>query len=88
VAGRGAGGFILGVSVWLWFTVLFANFASHAEGAARRRPTRCARPGANVFAKKLEDPASAWILAVPASTLRKGDFVVVAAGDVSPATPR
>jgi hypothetical protein len=44
--GRRLAGFILGVSLWLWFTVLFANFAeAMAEGAARPRPTRCARPG-------------------------------------------
>jgi len=38
-------GFGLQVSVWLWFTVLFANFAeAMAEGGERRRPTRSARP--------------------------------------------
>ena len=37
------GVFTPAVAVWLWFTVLFANFAEAlAEGAARRRPRRCA----------------------------------------------
>jgi K+-transporting ATPase ATPase B chain len=39
--------YILSVSLWLWFTVLFANFAEAiAEGAAGRRPRRCAQRGA------------------------------------------
>ncbi len=38
--------FILAVSAWLWFTVLFSNFAeAMAEGAAKPRPMRCARHG-------------------------------------------
>ncbi len=44
--GEAPAGFILGVSAWLWFTVLFANFAeAMAEGAARRKPIRCAGRG-------------------------------------------
>ena len=40
-------GFILAIAVILWFTCLFANFAEAiAEGAARRRATRCAQPSA------------------------------------------
>jgi K+-transporting ATPase ATPase B chain len=38
--GEAPAGFIFGVTAWLWFTVLFANFA-----AARRRPLRCERHG-------------------------------------------
>ena len=45
--GEAATGFILQVTVWLWFTVLFANFAeSIAEVARRRRPRHCAPRGA------------------------------------------
>jgi K+-transporting ATPase ATPase B chain len=36
-------GFILAIALWLWFTVLFANFA---EAARRPRPRRCAAPSA------------------------------------------
>ena len=39
-------GFLAQLALWLWFTVLFANFAeAMAEGRGRRRPTSCARPG-------------------------------------------
>ncbi len=38
--------FIVQLAVWLWFTVLFANFAEAvAEGAAKRKPTAFVRPG-------------------------------------------
>ena len=41
--GEAPPGFILAIVVWLWFTVLFANFAeAMPKGAARRRPMRCA----------------------------------------------
>ncbi len=41
--GEAPPGFILAIAFWLWFTLLFANFAEAlAEGAARRRPRRCA----------------------------------------------
>src|SRR5215471_6801519 len=43
VRGASATGFTLQLSLWLWFTVVFANFAeAMAKDAARRRPTRCA----------------------------------------------
>ena len=79
-------GFILGVSVWLWFTVLFANFAeSMAEGRGKAQADALRKARGDVFAKKLEDPAERLSFrAVPASTLRRGDFVVVAGGDVIP----
>ncbi len=79
-------GFILGVAAWLWFTVLFANFAeAMAEGRGRAQADALRRARGAVYAKKLEDPAERLVFwAVPASTLRRGDFVVVAAGDVIP----
>ena len=84
--GEAPAGFILGVSMWLWFTVLFADFAeAMAEGRGKAQAETLRRARGDVFAKKLVDPAERlgfW--AVPASTLRKGDFVVVAAGDVIP----
>jgi K+-transporting ATPase ATPase B chain len=84
--GEAPAGFILGVSMWLWFTVLFANFAeAMAEGRGKAQAETLRKARGDVFAKKLVDPRERlgfW--AVPASTLRKGDFVVVAAGDVIP----
>jgi len=42
---QGAFGFNLQITLWLWFTVLFANFAeAMAEGRARRKPILCAKP--------------------------------------------
>ena len=43
--GEAPSGFILAVALWLWFTVLFANFAEAlAEGRSRPRRPACARP--------------------------------------------
>jgi K+-transporting ATPase ATPase B chain len=43
VTGSGNLGFSLQIIIWLWFTVLFANFAEAPKAEARRRPIRCAR---------------------------------------------
>ena len=71
------------VAAWLWFTVLFANFAeAMAEGAARPRPTRCARRAPRRSrTRRLPDGA---IEEVPSSSSTVGDEVVVAAGEVIP----
>ena len=48
LVGRGetSSGFIFAIGIWLWFTVLFANFAeAMAEGRGTARPTACARRG-------------------------------------------
>ncbi len=84
--GEAPASFILSVSVWLWFTVLFANFAeAMAEGRGKAQAESMRRARADVFAKKLDDPADrVTFQAVPATTLRKGDHVVVAAGDRIP----
>jgi K+-transporting ATPase ATPase B chain len=84
--GEAPAAFILSISVWLWFTVLFANFAeAMAEGRGKAQAEALRRARGDVFAKKLDDPAERMVFAaVPAHTLRKGDHVVVAAGDVIP----
>ena len=84
--GEAPAGFILAVSVWLWFTVVFANFAeAMAEGRGKAQAEALRRARGEVFAKKLADPADRMsISVVPAPMLRKGDAVVVAAGDVIP----
>src|SRR5690348_6857811 len=84
--GEAPAGFILGISVWLWFTVLFANFAeAMAEGRGKAQAEALRRARGDVFAKKLEEPAERMAFStVPAFTLRRGHFVVVAAGDVIP----
>ncbi len=88
VLGRGEmrSGFILAVSLWLWFTVIFANFAEAvAEGrgkaqAATLRQARKETP-AKLLAQGRRGEAP---VAVPASRLRKGDVVLVEAGDIIP----
>ena len=84
--GEAPAGFILGVAVWLWFTVLFANFAeAMAEGRGKAQAEALRKACGEVFAKKLEDPRERMVFsAVPAFRLRKDDHVVVAAGDVIP----
>ncbi|AIY42604.1 Potassium-transporting ATPase B chain [Collimonas arenae] len=88
--GEASAGFILAISVWLWFTVLFANFAEAlAEGRSKAQAESLRALKQTVSAKKLEagsksrGATSNWS-ATPASNLRKGDVVLVEAGDVIP----
>jgi K+-transporting ATPase ATPase B chain len=79
-------GFILTISAWLWFTVLFANFAeSLAEGRAKAQSASLRGLKQSTLAKKLKDPVygTAWVQA-QAENLRKGDVVQVDAGDMIP----
>lgn len=85
--GEAPSGFILAITVWLWFTVLFANFAeSMAEGRSKAQAAALRSLKQTVSAKKMVAMAygSAWN-ATPATDLRKGMFVLVEAGDVIPA---
>ncbi|MCC6337618.1 MAG: potassium-transporting ATPase subunit KdpB [Myxococcales bacterium] len=80
-------GFALGVSVWLWFTVLFANFAeamAEGRGKAQAESLRAARK--DVQAKRLSEPRKdAPRELVGSSLLRRRDLVLVEAGDPIPA---
>jgi K+-transporting ATPase ATPase B chain len=80
-------GFILAVSLWLWFTVLFANFAEAlAEGRSKAQAASLRSAKKDVMAKKLNEPhPKAPIRIMTASDLRKGDVVLVETGDVIPA---
>ena len=89
LAGHGdaSPGFILHVSVWLWFTVLFANFAeSVAEGRAKAQAATLRAARRDVTAKLLPDAryGKSWSK-VAGSSLRMGDVVLVEAGDFIPA---
>ncbi len=79
--------FILGISLWLWFTVLFANFAeAMAEGRGKAQADTLRQARRDVTAKRLREPRrEAAREAVAASLLRKGDVVLVEAGDFIPA---
>ncbi|MET0265131.1 MAG: potassium-transporting ATPase subunit KdpB [Duganella sp.] len=84
--GEAPAGFILAVSVWLWFTVLFANFAEAlAEGRSKAQAASLRSLKQTVSAKKLASPkyGTTW-LPQPATDLRKGNYILVEAGDVIP----
>ncbi len=89
LAGKGeaSAGFIFAVSLWLWFTVLFANFAeAMAEGRGKAQAASLRKARRDLQAKRLARPErTAKYETVSASTLRKGDVVLVEAGDFIPA---
>jgi K+-transporting ATPase ATPase B chain len=84
--GEAPAGYILAVSLWLWFTVLFANFAeaiAEGRGKAQAAALRAARQ--DITAKKLVEPRrNATRMLVRATQLEKGDVVLVEAGDFIP----
>jgi K+-transporting ATPase ATPase B chain len=70
------------VALWLWFTVVFANFAEAlAEGRGKAQAAALRGLRAETVARRLVNGRES---AVPASALRKGDVVVVEAGQVIP----
>ncbi|MEO5626036.1 MAG: potassium-transporting ATPase subunit KdpB, partial [Dokdonella sp.] len=84
--GEASAGFIFWVGIWLWFTLLFANFAeaiAEGRGKAQAQALRGARR--DVLAHKIAAPDKRdQVTVVPASDLRKGDLVVIKAGEVVP----
>ena len=78
--------FVLHISIWLWATVLFANFAeSVAEGRGKAQAEALRASRRDVQAKKLAQPErDSQITTVSSSQLRKGDLVLVEAGDIIP----
>src|SRR3990167_2775482 len=86
-------GFTAAVALWLWFTVLFANFAeAMAEGRSKAQAASLRGLKKQTWAKKLDGQfdrntprtAMTW-LPLEAANLRKGDVVLVEAGDTIPA---
>ncbi|NTV96913.1 MAG: potassium-transporting ATPase subunit B, partial [Thiobacillus sp.] len=84
--GEAPAGFILAVSLWLWFTVLFANFAeAMAEGRGKAQAAALKGMKRTVLAKKLKEPRhDAATHVVNSEDLRKGDVVLVTAGETIP----
>ena len=85
--GEAPTGFIFAVAIWLWFTVLFANFAEAvAEGRSKAQAAALRSVKRNAFAKKIRiarrDAEVTW---TPSADLRKGDLFIAEAGDVIPA---
>ncbi|MEH0168442.1 potassium-transporting ATPase subunit KdpB [Roseateles microcysteis] len=85
-AGTEGRAFILAISLWLWFTVLFANFAEAlAEGRSKAQAASLRGLKARTWAKKLHEPkhGAQWH-PQPSDELRKGDTVLIEAGDMVP----
>src|SRR5213594_3120103 len=75
--------FTFNVSFWLWFTVVFANFAEAvAEGRGKAQAATLRKMRKETNARRLVNGHREEV--VPASALRKGDTVVVEAGEIIP----
>jgi potassium-transporting ATPase ATP-binding subunit len=81
---NGMAGFDFAIAAWLWFTVLFANFAEAvAEGRGKAQADFLRRTKSDTYARLLRDHSVEE--RVPSTSLRKGDRYVVEAGEVVPA---
>src|SRR5882724_4748960 len=79
----GLRGFVTQLAIWLWFTVLFANFAEAvAEGRGKAQAASLRRARKDTIARRLRNGREEK---VPAPALQKGNLVVCEAGDVIPA---
>ncbi|MDX1969460.1 MAG: HAD-IC family P-type ATPase, partial [Planctomycetaceae bacterium] len=78
--------FVLGVAIWLWFTVLFANFAEAiAEGHGKAQAASLKKSRTTVVAHKIASKSDRLAQEVPATDLKVGDIVIVNAGETIPA---
>src|SRR5581483_10779310 len=76
-------GFELQIALWLWFTVLFANFAeAMAEARGKAQADTLRKTKTDTMAKRIVSEDR--IESVPASRLRAGDLVICVAGDIIP----
>ncbi|HEY0303095.1 MAG TPA: potassium-transporting ATPase subunit KdpB, partial [Rhizomicrobium sp.] len=77
-------GFAFQINLWLWFTVIFANFAEAvAEGRGKAQAASLRRTKTDAAAKLYDRSGAKWAL-VPATQLKLGDVVLVEAGDLIP----
>ena len=78
--------FVLAVAIWLWFTVLFANFAeAMAEGRGKAQADTLRKARTTTVARRLANRnRDSAVQEVSAPELRKGDYVLVEAGDAIP----
>jgi K+-transporting ATPase ATPase B chain len=83
---RGAGesaGFVVQIALWLWFTVIFANFAEAvAEGRGKAQAKALRKSKKQAIARRVT--ADGKTESMPADMLRKGDVIIVVAGEVIP----
>ena len=76
-------GFQIQIAIWLWFTVLFANFAeAMAEGRGKAQAKALRATRTDTFANRLKSDGT--VDKIAANLLRKGDVVVVSAGELIP----
>src|SRR6059058_3557001 len=85
VATHAAGfGFSLQITIWLWFTVFFANFAeAMAEGRGKAQAETLRRAKTETVANRERPDRTCEVVSAP--SLRKGDIVRVSAGEIIPA---
>ncbi len=82
LTGAGVSGFAVQIVVWLWFTLVFANFAEAvAEGRGKAQAASLRKTRTETTARKLENGT---IRMVPATALKPGDLVLVEAGEIIP----
>ncbi|MCX5757174.1 MAG: potassium-transporting ATPase subunit KdpB, partial [Candidatus Hydrogenedentes bacterium] len=76
--------FVLQIALWLWFTVLFANFAEAlAEGRGKAQADALRKSRTSTIGNRIRDGGA--IEQIPAESLRKGDVVLISAGEIIPA---
>ncbi|BCH28982.1 potassium-transporting ATPase ATP-binding subunit [Mesorhizobium sp. L-8-10] len=85
VTGAGSLGFSFQIILWLWFTVLFANFAEAvAEGRGKAQADSLRKARTETQAKLLSGDDRTKFKLVPGTSLKVGDLVIVEAGDIIP----
>ncbi|WP_064697304.1 potassium-transporting ATPase subunit KdpB [Rhizobium aegyptiacum] len=85
VAGSGNLGFSFQINLWLWFTVLFANFAEAvAEGRGKAQADSLRKARTETQAKLITANNGSGYRMVPGTSLKVGDIVLVEAGDIIP----
>jgi K+-transporting ATPase ATPase B chain len=85
VTGGASIAFEFQIVLWLWFTVLFANFAEAiAEGRGKAQAAALRRQRTETQAKLLSGPGGSGHKLIPSTSLRVGDVVLVEAGDIIP----
>jgi K+-transporting ATPase ATPase B chain len=78
-------GFSFQIIMWLWFTLLFANFAEAvAEGRGKAQAASLRKTRTETTAKKLNNAAGRDYSVIPGTQLKVGDLVLVEAGDIIP----
>ena len=83
--GGGGLGFAFQINLWLWFTVLFANFAEAvAEGRGKAQAATLRKAKTDTVAKRLADVSAKKWDTITATQLKKGDLVLVETGDFIP----